>query len=459
MERVEQLAALERLKAAASAAQARVTVALDASQRAAHRRAGLPERRVGAGIAAQVGLARRDSPVRGARHLGLARALVGELPHTLAALSGGETSEWRATLIARETACLTRADRTRVDAELAARPGGIGALGDREAAAEARRIGYRLDPHALTNRAARAHSERRVTLRPAPDTMACLSGLLPAVQGVAVYAALTKHADTLRGTGDGRSRGQIMADTLVERVTGQTTAAAVPVEIHLVMTDTTLLGDPTPAPTTRTSTDRPSSQPDASDGVDVPVQLEGYGPLPAPWVRDWLRDTDAPRCGCVASTPAPADGQLVAMDSRRRRFTGQLRRFVILRDQHCRTPWCNAPIRHLDHPRPAHAGGPTTTTNAQGLCEACNYAKEAPGWTTTTEHHQHQHRREHRQRPGDAGVDVVETTTPTGHRHRTRPPLPPGPTRPPRTTRPPTTRPRTDPEISFRRDLHLVLAC
>ena len=117
--------------------------------------AGLPERRVGAGIAAQVGLARRDSPVKGARHLGLARALVGELPHTLAALSGGETSEWRATLIARETACLTRADRTRVDAELAARPGGIGALGDREAAAEARRIGYRLDPHALTGRAAR----------------------------------------------------------------------------------------------------------------------------------------------------------------------------------------------------------------------------------------------------------------------------------------------------------------
>ena len=90
---------------------------------------------MGAGIAAQVGLARRDSPVRGARHLGLARALVGELPHTLAALSAGETSEWRATLIARETACLTRADRAGVDAELAARPGGLGGLGDREVAA------------------------------------------------------------------------------------------------------------------------------------------------------------------------------------------------------------------------------------------------------------------------------------------------------------------------------------
>ncbi len=295
------------MKAAASAAQARVTVALDASQRAAQRAAGLPERKVGAGVAAQVGLARRDSPVRGARHLGLARALVGELPHTLAALSAGETSEWRATLIARETACLTRADRARVDAELAARPGGIGALGDREAAAEARRIGYRLDPHALTDRAARAHSERRVTLRPAPDTMACLSGLLPAVQGVAVYAALTRHADTLRSDGDARSRGQIMADTLVERVTGQTTATAVPVEVHLVMTDTTLLGTGTDhTGTACTGISRPADRP--AGRVDVPAQLEGYGPLPAPVGAGLAPRHRRARCGCVGSTPAPRPG-------------------------------------------------------------------------------------------------------------------------------------------------------
>jgi hypothetical protein len=87
--------------------------------------------------------------------------------------------------------------------------------------AEARRLGYRLDPHAVTDRAARAHADRRVTLRPAPDAMAALSPLLPAAQRVAVYAALTRHADTLRAQGDGRGRGQIMADTLVERVTGQ----------------------------------------------------------------------------------------------------------------------------------------------------------------------------------------------------------------------------------------------
>ena len=56
--------------------------------------------------------------------------------------------------------------------------------------------------------------------------MTRLSGLLPLVQGVATYAALNKDADTKIAAGDPRTRGQIMADTLVERVTGQATADA-----------------------------------------------------------------------------------------------------------------------------------------------------------------------------------------------------------------------------------------
>ncbi|MGH3659500.1 MAG: hypothetical protein ACRDUA_22870, partial [Micromonosporaceae bacterium] len=45
----------------------------------------------------------------------------------------------------------------------------------------------------------------------------------------------------------------------------------------------------------------------------------------------------------------------------------------------------------------------------QGLCEACNYTKQAPGWQA-------------RPSPGTGGHQV-ETTTPTGHRHRSRPPV------------------------------------
>ena len=75
---------------------------------------------------------------------------------------------------------------------------------------------------------------------------------------------------------------------------------------------------------------------------------------------------------------------------------------MAVRDQTCRTPWCDAPIRHCDHVIAVEAGGATSAGNGQGLCEECNYAKQAPGWTA-------------RPRPGPR--HTIETTTPTGHRY------------------------------------------
>ena len=54
-------------------------------------------------------------------------------------------------------------------------------------------------------------------------------------------------ADTRRG-GDPRGRGQIMADTLVERVTGQASADAVPLLVNLVVSDGVLFGVRRPRP-------------------------------------------------------------------------------------------------------------------------------------------------------------------------------------------------------------------
>ena len=48
--------------------------------------------------------------------------------------------------------------------------------------------------------------------------MSQLSTLLPVKDGVAVWAVLGREADRARAAGDQRSRGQIMADTLVRRV-------------------------------------------------------------------------------------------------------------------------------------------------------------------------------------------------------------------------------------------------
>ncbi len=69
-------------------------------------------------------------------------------------------------------------------------------------------------------------------------------------------------------------------------------------------------------------------------------------------------------------------------------------------------------MRHVDHVR-AHAdGGLTTAGNAQGLCEACNHAKAAPGWAATTT-------------GSDKAGHTVTLRTPTGATYdSTAPPTP-----------------------------------
>lgn len=308
-ERIAQLGALEDLKAAACAAQARIAVAFAASQEQEQAEAGVPTARRGAGVAGQVALARRESPHRGGRLLGLAKALVHEMPGTLRALESGLVNEWRATLIVRETACVTREDRTAIDAELWAEPAGVVSLGDRALVARVRAMAYRVDPHAVV-------------------------------------------ADAARSAGDPRSAGQVGGD-------------------------------------------------------EEPAVIPGYGPVPAGLARRFVGDR-----GALATLRRlythPGDGRLVAMEAHSRRFPAGLAELIDLRDQVCRTPWCDAPVRHHDHVVPDAAGGPSSLENGQGLCEACNYTKQAPRW---------------RARPGPGGA--VVTITPTGHRYLSPEPIPP----------------------------------
>jgi hypothetical protein len=141
--------------------------------------------------------------------------------------------------LVRETACLSAADRSAVDEELASDVGTFSGAGDRAVIAAARSAAYRRDPRSVADRAGHAAAERHVSLRPAPDTMCYVTAFLPVAEGVAVHAALTRHADTFRSDGDPRSRGQLMADALVERITW-TAGGVSGIEIQLVMTDRTL---------------------------------------------------------------------------------------------------------------------------------------------------------------------------------------------------------------------------
>ncbi|HZQ30454.1 MAG TPA: DUF222 domain-containing protein [Mycobacterium sp.] len=384
----ERIAALERVKAAAAAGQARAAADLDRKRRANEAAAGIPAEKRGRGVASEIALARRDSPHRGGRHLGFARALVHEMPHTLAALECGALSEWRATLIVRESACLDVDHRRVLDIEMCADISKLDGLGDARITAAAKQIAYRLDPQAVVDRAAQAPNDRTVTIRPAPDTMTYVTALLPVAQGVGVYAALKREADS---TFDDRSRGQVMADTLVERVTGRPAEQPEPIAVNLVLSDESLFG-----------------------GDNGAALIEGYGPIPASVARGLVGDAvsdERAKTTLRRLYRRPGSGALVAMEARSRCFPAGLAKFIALRDQTCRTPYCDAPIRHHDHARPYHRGGPTSAANGLGMCERCNYAKESPGWRVTAR--------------SENGTHTAEFVTPTGaHYQSTAPPLP-----------------------------------
>lgn len=386
-ERIDLLHALERVKCAAEGAQAVVSAQFDRSQRAQAASRGVPKERRGRGIAHQIALARRVSPHRGQRLLGLAKVLVAEMPCTLAALRGGYITEWQATLVARETACLSLDDRRWIDRRLCGVPEDVEATSPRELAGRAAKLAAELDPESVYVRRSKAEADRTVTVRPAPDTMSWVTGHLPVKAGVAVYAALRAEADRLVGAGDGRTRGQIMADTLVSRVLGGASGSPqVPVLVNVVIGVDSLL---------------------ATD--DAGTEIPGYGPIPAHAVRDWIRrglDGGA-EVELRRLFADPRTGQLVAGESKAGAFPKPLAELIALRDLRCRNSWCDAPVRHVDHVVARAEGGPTSLDNGQGLCEGCNYAKEAIGW---------------RARPRPAPGHQVETTTPTGHTYRSRAP-------------------------------------
>jgi hypothetical protein len=397
VELVDELISLELLTSAAAAAKARLTAELHGRRRAHDAAVGVAPERCGRAVAHEVALARRESPYAGREHVGLALALVHDLPETLAALERGDINEHRALIVVRETADLPRADRAHVDAALAPRLAG---LGNREIQVAARRLAFELDVEGAEARARRARARRRVTYRPIGDGMARVSADLSAADAVVAMDSLREHADLQRAMGDDRTRDQVIADEFADRLDRPAVSGARHVAVQLVMNAEMLLGEDS----------------------TTPPHVVGYGPVSPEAAADLLASAEG-EVLIRRLYASPDDHGLVAMDSRGIVFTGALRDLLFARDgETCRTPWCDAPPRHGDHVVARARGGSTSLDQGQGLCESCNYAKELPGWRhRTTSRWPERH--------------TVETTTPTGHRHRSRAPALPVPTSPVRRRR------------------------
>jgi len=390
---IDVLQQLEQAKRALAAVQAEVTNTFVQQRQAAEAADRIPTSEQLKGIEAEVGLARGESAFVGAALTHTATALCTVLPNTLAALAAGRVSEYHARIVAEQTNHLSEAHRREIDAAIAHR---LGKASSSQLRTLIQGHAYRLDRKAAEQRAAQNKRGRCVSLVPLGEGMVAVNAELPTHQGLAIMEALKKRTnqrvaaqyrqqadEATAPVGAPVNRNHIMADVFVETLTGQTTATGVDAEVIVVVDDTTLFGD-----------------------GDTPGWIPGHGPLPAGMVKDWLADPEAKKFIRRMYT-RPTDGQLVALESTRRRFPDGLVNMLRLRDDSCATPWCNSPIQEADHRRSWATGGTTSWTNGTGLCTRCNQRKENRGWTYT------------------GTPDQLVVTTPTGHSYSvgTTPPI------------------------------------
>ncbi|MGP5055393.1 DUF222 domain-containing protein [Brachybacterium paraconglomeratum] len=420
------LAGLDHLRSALAAIDS--TWQVQAEQRIARddEARDVPASRRGKGASHEISLARRVSPSSGSYSLAAARRLVQQLPGTTSVLRSGRLTAEQASTVATTLDGASPETCARIDRLIAEDPEALQGRGRKRLASDLRGMVQQLEPEGSRDRAERAARARHVTMAPLADGMARLSAVLPGLEATSVMQTLHARSESLRAAGSRTPARALEADLLVDAVlraastgTALTPTAARPrLDLGIVITDRALLG--------------------RGDEEECAL-LEGYGTIPAHVITDTLqcrppgriREVGSEDPPIISGTPAvegpfdaddpvrandphaagtsdppdpsasiehpdreaaavfrrlyasPRPGELVAMESRARAFPVGLSRLIRLRDVTCRTPWCNAVIRHIDHVVPHHRGGPTSYGNGQGLCVRCNLAKEHGQWEVT----------------------------------------------------------------------------
>jgi hypothetical protein len=357
---VDQVAACDRLIGWATGRQARAVSALAAGYER-HYLADLPAGASGAhrgevvaeavkDCVVELGLARATGVTAAGNLLRFADELTADHPALLAALERGEVSSWNIRAVLAETRVLPPRLRKQADTRLA---GLLPGMSWGEATQAAARVVIELDPAAAARRAETARQERSISVRQGRDGMAGLWANLPAEQTQACWHALDRQARGLKADGDPRSLRHLMCDTLVERVTGLSRADRIPVRVDVAVSASTLAGA------------------DAH-----PAQLRGYGPIPAPVLRDLLAGPDVLLRRLVTD---PVDDHVLSIDSKQRFYRGQLRDLIFTIDPICVVPGCDRPAIQADHAKRHADGGTTNAGNALGECTRHNLAHEHPG--------------------------------------------------------------------------------
>jgi len=345
-------------------------------------------------IAAEVGAALRISDRTAQRTLSDAVTLTTAFPATHQALSEGRVSRSHVSVIIEAGAAIgddesrgryEREVLPRAEAESAGRLRPI-----------ARLLAERAHPTSIEDRHRRARRDRNVVVTDADDGMALLSTYLPAALAHGIMDRLTQMAHAVRqaekdaeavggGVLDGfasllsdsgdsahssvperavetespRSIGELRADLLSDLLlTGAPSAhgdglAAITAHVQVTVPVLTLAG-----------------------ASDDPALLAGHGPVDL----DTARRLAATAPGWDRVLTHPFTGSVLGVD--RYRPSGELRRFLRIRDQHCRFPACRMPPwrSDVDHTVDAAHGGPTCEDNLATLCRRHHTLKHHTAW-------------------------------------------------------------------------------
>ena len=268
----------------------------------------------------------------------------------------------------------------------------------------ARRLRESRFPDLIPIRHRQAKDRRRVTFQPLPDGMSCLSAIIAAEKGQAMFAALTGAAKAGRRAGDPRTMDQLRADTLTELLLegdsrdinpdGPSDGAGTVVEHHTgtVSGTGTGTGTGTSARKRPRRAERHRNQnrskvrtevmvlisADTLAGVDEhPAELNGYGPVSAETARAMILEA-------LHWTPLlqdPNTGEILNV-GRTRRIPAGLKRWLQARDGTCRFPGCSVNVTHaeIDHTTPFSHGGPTDHGNLEHLCPKHHRFKTLGHW-------------------------------------------------------------------------------
>ena len=257
--------------------------------------------------------------------------VVTELPELLSALAAGRIDLGKVREITRGTCELRPADRQ----ELARRAIVFAATHTRsQLRSWLGRQAHRIDPDAADRRRRAARKHRGGRLTPEPDGMATLSAYLTAEEAVACMESIRERCRAIDGARDANQ-----ADTLVELLTGIT--AAQPVPVTVIMTD---------------------------QGPEI----EGYGPISQRHAADLLARLNLSSALIRLDRPPMRIGYAPNL---------AIRRYVQVRDRHCRFPGCTRPASacDLDHLAPWPAGA-TDVDNLHALCRRHHRIKTHTGW-------------------------------------------------------------------------------